>query len=661
MRPAQFMPAIVALVLAGLLALLGALIAADAIEERSRADVARILELNGHDWAEVTADGLQVVLSGTAPDEATRFDALKAAGTVIDTARIIDRMDVTDPDALEPPRYSIEILRNDAGISLVGLVPGAERRAELLEAVRAVAEDAPVTDLLNVAAAPPPEGWGPALAYGLEALSLLPRAKISIAADAIAIKAISDSPEERQRLQTLLRRRAPAGIPLHLEISAPRPVISPYTLRFIIDGNGARFDACSTFTAEGRRRILAAARAAGLRGAADCTIGLGMPSPAWDDAVVSAIARLAELGGGSVTFSDADMTLIAPPGTAQGYFDRVVGDLKAELPEAFSLHALLPAPPAPEGSDKAAGPPEFTATLSPEGDVRLHGPIPDARIRTATESFARARFGSKAVRSALRIDEGLPHGWTPRVLAALEALARLNSGSVVMQPGIVRIRGRTGDPDARAEIARILSEKLGDSEDFRISVTYEERLDPQKDIPTPEECVARINRILEVQQITFAPGSAEIDEVARASLDNIAEVMKQCLDVPMEVGGHTDSQGREEMNLALSQARAEAVINALLARRVLTSGLTAKGYGETRPIADNSTEEGRTANRRIEFRLIEAGQETREAAGAGPEAAGTPDSAATSTATEAERTATDGTEAPHPHPQPQPENHDEQN
>ena len=58
------------------------------------------------------------------------------------------------------------------------------------------------------------------------------------------------------------------------------------------------------------------------------------------------------------------------------------------------------------------------------------------------------------------------------------------------------------------------------------------------------------------------------------------------------------------MNQQLSQARATSVLNELRARRVLTSTYAAKGYGETTPIADNKTEEGRELNRRIEFRLI---------------------------------------------------------
>jgi OOP family OmpA-OmpF porin len=169
------------------------------------------------------------------------------------------------------------------------------------------------------------------------------------------------------------------------------------------------------------------------------------------------------------------------------------------------------------------------------------------------------------------------------------------------------VRGTTGDTAASAEISRILSDKLGEAEDFRVNVRYEEKLDPVAGLPSPEECAAGINAALAESKITFAPGSAEIEASSARTVDRIAEILKTCPDVAMEIGGYTDSQGREEMNQVLSQRRADAVLSALLARRVLTSNLTAFGYGEDNPIADNATEEGREANRRIEFRLIGAG------------------------------------------------------
>ncbi len=89
----------------------------------------------------------------------------------------------------------------------------------------------------------------------------------------------------------------------------------------------------------------------------------------------------------------------------------------------------------------------------------------------------------------------------------------------------------------------------------------------------------------------------------------------------MEIAGHTDSQGGEQSNLALSQARAEAVLLGLQGRRVLVGALTAKGYGETRPIADNATEAGREANRRIEFTLLSDAATTAALAAEGATAA----------------------------------------
>jgi OmpA-OmpF porin, OOP family len=96
---------------------------------------------------------------------------------------------------------------------------------------------------------------------------------------------------------------------------------------------------------------------------------------------------------------------------------------------------------------------------------------------------------------------------------------------------------------------------------------------------------------------------------SRATLDAIADILRECGELPLEIAGHTDSQGSAETNQRLSQERAEAVINALLERRVLVAGMVARGYGQDRPIADNATAAGREANRRIEISLIRSERE----------------------------------------------------
>jgi OOP family OmpA-OmpF porin len=409
-----------------------------------------------------------------------------------------------------------------------------------------------------------------------------------------------DSAAEKRRLETDLVRRGPEGVRLALDISAPRPVITPFTLRFVIDERGARFDACSADTEEARERILRAAGAAGMDERAECIVGMGVPTPQWASAAEQAIAALARLGAGSVTFTDADIALLAVPGTDQGLFDDVVGALEGDLPEVFALAATLP--PLPDASATVV--PEFIATLSPEGQVLLRGRVGSEQMRETVTSFAQARFASGGVHVTARVAEGLPRDWSMRVLLGLEALSHLENGAVTVTPETIAVQGKTGRKTASAEIAQLLGEKLGGAEHFSMDVVYHEQLDPVASLPTPEECEAQIAAVQSDRKIGFEPGSARIDGSGAAILDAIAEILKSCGEIRMEIAGHTDSQGREEMNEQLSLERARAVLDELRLRRVLTSALEAKGYGESRPIAENDTEEGRETNRRIEFRVI---------------------------------------------------------
>jgi outer membrane protein OmpA-like peptidoglycan-associated protein len=88
----------------------------------------------------------------------------------------------------------------------------------------------------------------------------------------------------------------------------------------------------------------------------------------------------------------------------------------------------------------------------------------------------------------------------------------------------------------------------------------------------------------------------------------LAEVMRVLKEHPevelVEIEGHTDETGTEELNQRLGQERANSVLRWLVARGVARDRLVAKGYGSERPLDDNSTDEGRRKNRRVEFRVI---------------------------------------------------------
>ncbi|MFT6089694.1 OmpA family protein [Sulfitobacter sp.] len=590
---------------AATLSLVAANFSVKLIEDNSEIAVRNVLDEQDMSWAEVEADGLQVALSGTAPNEVVRFNALSAAGTVVDAARVIDQMAVESQAAIAAPRFSAEILRNDSGVSISGLIPTTTDRDAAIQSFNAMAGKNHVADFLESANYPSPHGWEDAFGFAISAMAKLPRAKVSVSAGRVIITAISDSAEAKARLETQLRRATPPGLNVTLNISAPRPVITPFTLRFQISEEETDFDGCSADTEAARDQILSAAVKAGAPEGQRCTVGMGVPTPRWAEAVETAITALSKIGGGSVSFVDADIHLIAKEGADQALFDRVIGELETSLPDVFALTATLPV-----ASDPNAGPPEFVATLSPTGDVQLRGRLSDDALRNLADSYAKAKFGSDKVYTAARIVDDLPSDWPTRVLSGLDALSKLENGSVIVSPDAIRVTGNTGNPDAGSQIATLLAGKLGEGQDYDVAVVYQERLDPVLGLPTPEECEAQIGAVIAKGKITFEPGSATIDASALGTMDQIAGILKECGGIALEVQGYTDSQGREEMNLALSQSRAQSVLNELRARRVLTASFVAKGFGEENPIASNGTEEGREANRRIEFRLIP--QETDE-------------------------------------------------
>ena len=118
--------------------------------------------------------------------------------------------------------------------------------------------------------------------------------------------------------------------------------------------------------------------------------------------------------------------------------------------------------------------------------------------------------------------------------------------------------------------------------------------------------VVRKDRIELKQQVHFATNKARILPDSFELLRQVARAMKDAPHVQMRVEGHTDNVGKLEANMTLSQARADSVRDYLLKQGVEQKQVIAEGYGPTRPIASNLTKAGKAANRRVEFRMVEA-------------------------------------------------------
>ena len=112
--------------------------------------------------------------------------------------------------------------------------------------------------------------------------------------------------------------------------------------------------------------------------------------------------------------------------------------------------------------------------------------------------------------------------------------------------------------------------------------------------------------MIRTSNIRFASGSSELTADSKPIVDEIGRTLVEWPELKIEIGGHTDSSGAAAKNQALSQARAQAVLDYLKAKFPTIKGgqYTVMGYGEDKPIADNGTADGRAANRRVEFSVL---------------------------------------------------------
>ena len=564
------------------------------IESRAMADATQALIAGGFDWATASADGLSLRLSGEAPDEVQRFRAVSTVGGVVDAGRITDAITVAPPAAAVAPSFRLELLRTDAGVSLVGLAPKGLDRAAL---TARLGGGVPVSDLIEIADYPAPPHWDQAVAFALTAAEMTPRGKISVAAGRVQIAALADGAADKARLEAALAEARPEGVELVTEISAPRPVIAPFALTLDKTGGGLRLTSCAADTEAAQARIVQALAAAGLSGAPDCPLALGAPSPQWGEAAAAAIAALASLHAGQVVIRDAEVTLTAPALVPPTVFAQTRDQLAAALPGAFRLTATLEQ----AATLPPSGPVVFSAEATADG-VRLAGAISDDRMRGAVESLAAARFGR--VEGDLGVNAAAPSGWSLRVIGALDAMAALQGGTAEVMPDLIRLTGATGSRTAAAGLATALARRTGAGADYEFALRYDPRLDPAVDTPSGTDCVDQLNDAMQQSEIGFEPSRAVIAGDASDTLEKLAAIMKSCDGFRLEIGGHTDSQGSDELNMTLSHDRAEAVAVALREAGIATANLTVAGYGASRPVADNDTDDGREANRRIEFRLL---------------------------------------------------------
>lgn len=600
MRPAAIAFATAGFLASTAVAALVANLAVATLEDTTKRNSISALVASGQHWAHIETNGMQVILTGTAPDERKRIQAFETISGIVSISRIQNLMEVEESVPAIVPDFALEILRSGTDVSLIGLTP-AEIDGDIIRSAIAGIAGVSLIDMKESTIWDAPKGWNDALKFGAEIMARVERAKISITPGKIVVAAVVKNDAEKQQLLRELLSIKPEQVILSVDITAPRPIFAPYILTFDYSKTETLL-MCYALTPEGKSRIVSAAIRLGAPDSTKCEIGLGAPTDNWAEVAVAGMDAVANMGGGSLEMQDSGITLTAPVDFDAQTFNAIAQSLLGAIPKSYSLLTVLPETEVITDNDTR---PYFHARLNADGKVLLEGVTIDEISKRTLLTYAEAKFGYETVNDISKIADFAPLGWTSRQLVALEVLSLLTKGNINVTEESVTV---TGTGQTAGLYDAILSKlEIGFGADARFTIVVEENIPEPivEDTPDAKECETEISALLDKGQILFAPSSAVIESTSVKTINKIVTILNRCKHAAFEIGGHTDSQGREEMNLNLSQNRADAVLDSLLARNMLLGDITAVGYGETQPIVDNETEEGRQENRRIAFKLLE--------------------------------------------------------
>ena len=231
------------------------------------------------------------------------------------------------------------------------------------------------------------------------------------------------------------------------------------------------------------------------------------------------------------------------------------------------------------------------------GQILVTGTLADEAGKAAVLARLRELYGAERVVDQIAIgNEAVPANWHAYVQKLIAPNLKLISrGQISIDGNNVSVRGEVANEAQRQQIASDIATSL--------NPTYV--VNNGLRVKAAEAEQGLLDAALDKRIIEFDSGKASITPAGLAILDEMAAAMRKLKERKVEVIGHTDNTGLRASNISLSQARAEAVRSYLATKGIAPETVLTSGQGPDRPVASNTTVDGRARNRRIEFRIAQ--------------------------------------------------------
>lgn len=615
-------------------------IASVAIREGVQEDLKRRVEARLKEaelgWARADFDGRDLMISGKAeaddePNQAAIIsDQVRGVRVVNVNAELLPLVDPYDWTAT---------LASDDRLVLGGHVPSQKVRKQVIAASKSALPRAQIDDKMELGrgnqALP---DWQGATTFALKQLAQLKSGRASLSNMSLSVEGEARNTASYRDVKSALS----GGLPKNAKLGADKvtpPLIDPYSWTAKLADNKVTLTGYVPSESMRAEILATAQKAFGKTPVVDrMEPGAGAPKD-WAKAFVVALDQLATLQDGIADLKGNQLTL---SGNAidDGVADATRKAFKSKVPSSFkTAEAIKGLGPVLPRIDPYVMRVEATAG----GPVEVGGYVPSEAARDAVLKAVKAKFQGRQVTDRLQLGVGEPQGFDQCLLAAVAGLSKLGNGKVTMSGKSVELAGVTEDEalalslpsyvqtgakgacetkvnvryddtkrreaakakaeaeaadaarKAAEEQARIAAEAAKAKEQARLA----EELNARKQAASA--CETALRSANATGTIQFERASDVILPSSRGVLRRLVEVAKTCQSSMIQVEGHTDSEGIPERNQPLSERRAGSVRNFLVEAGVPAERITAVGYGDSKPIADNATAEGRAQNRRIEF------------------------------------------------------------